>query len=153
MCERDQVLDENGRSIVGPDPNGSVDARGDDIFRVADEVGEGEGRIVADEPEMTLRYDGADFTLRTDSPALLVMPLNYALGLEARINGDRAEVWRVNGALSGVIVPKGASLAEVRVIPDSYRWIALSQAVCGVLLFGLLAAAAIRSRRTTPGTL
>jgi hypothetical protein len=101
--------------------------------------------IEAGEPEMKVRYDGADFTLRTDRPALLVMPLNYALGLEARINGDRAEVWRVNGALSGVIVPKGASLAEVRVIPDSYRWIALSQAVCVVLLFGLLAAAAIRS--------
>jgi hypothetical protein len=100
--------------------------------------------------EMAYRPDGVDLDVTAAGPALLVMPINHALGLEARLDGEVARVWRVNAALSGVLVPPGESRVEVRVVPDGYGWIAAIQVVCVLTLFGLLAPALWRQRAAAP---
>jgi uncharacterized membrane protein YfhO len=94
------------------------------------------------------RYDGLDLEVVADRPAILILPINYALGLEARVDEEPVAVWRVNAALSGVLVPEGVARVEVRVVPDLYSWIAFGQVLCVVGLFALLSAAALRANRT-----
>ena len=79
-------------------------------------------------------------------PAMLVMPLSCALGLAAGVNGEAVPVWRANGALSGALLPQGRLRVEVRALPDSHRWIAISQVIGVVALFSLLAAMMPRRR-------
>ena len=112
-------------------------------------AGAGAG-VGAGSVEMAYRHDGVDLDVTATGAALLVMPINHALGLEARLDGEAARVWRVNAALSGVLVPPGESRVEVRVVPDGYGWIAASQVVCVLVLFGLLASALWRQRAAVP---
>lgn len=101
------------------------------------------------ELKMTYRYDGVDLAVSVDKTAMLVMPLNFALDLLASVDGKPATVWRVNGAHSGVVVQPGDSRIEVRLAPDSYRWISVTQPVTVVLLFGFLVWSGVRIRRST----
>jgi uncharacterized membrane protein YfhO len=78
----------------------------------------------------------------------LILPINYALGLEARIDDEPIAVWRVNAALSGVLVPQGVARVQVRVVPDLYGWIAFGQVLCVVGLFALLSSVVYRAVRT-----
>ena len=98
--------------------------------------------------EQRYRYDGLDLEVAVDRSAILILPINYALGLEARIDEEPVALWRVNAALSGLLVPQGAFHVEIRVVPDLYGWIALSQVLCVAGLFALLSAAALRARHT-----
>jgi hypothetical protein len=118
-----------------------VEAVGDSLSRLESQPGP---PLEVSRLEMTYRSDGADFDVEVNRPALLVMPINHALGLAAVVNGEPAPVLRANGALSSVLVPHGASRVELRVVPDAYRWIALSQVLCLVALFALLAAMVVR---------
>jgi hypothetical protein len=129
---------------------------GDNLVAVVDApvssltpVAEGaDGELEAQVVTQDYRYDGLDLEVVADRPAILILPINYALGLEARIDEEPADLWRVNAALSGVLVPQGVARVEVRVVPDLYSWIAFGQVLCVVGLFALLSAAALRANRT-----
>ena len=96
------------------------------------------------ELKMTYRYNGVDLAVSADKTAMLVMPLNYALDLLASIDGKPVTVWRVNGAHSGIVVQPGDSHIEVRLAPDSYRWISITQPLAVILLFGFLVRSRVR---------
>ncbi len=104
-----------------------------------------------DDLKMTYRYDGADFDVSVQETAMLVMPLNFALDLLASIDGKPTTVWRVNGTHSGVVVEPGDSRVKIRLAPDSYRWISLTQPLAVVLLFGILAASGVLVGRRSNG--
>jgi hypothetical protein len=101
------------------------------------------------EVQVSYHFHGADFDLTVDRSALLVTPLNHRLGLSASVNGEPADVWRVNGTLAGVIVPKGASRVALLVKPDAYRFIVITQIIAVLALAALLAG----SLRRTSGDL
>ncbi len=103
------------------------------------------------EVQLSYRFDGADFDLAVDRTALLVTPLNHRLGLSATINGKIAKVWRVDGTLAGILVPKGASRVAIRVAPDAYRFIAITQAVAVLALAALMASSLARGAERPRG--
>lgn len=100
------------------------------------------------EPKLTYRYDGVDLAVSVDQTAMLVLPLNFALDLLASVDGKPVTVWRVNGALSGVVVQPGDTQIEIRLAPDSYRWMSMIQPLAVILLFGLLVWSAVRLGRS-----
>jgi len=51
---------------------------------------------------------------------LLVLSEVYYPGWRATVNGERAEIREVDGALRGLVVPKGASRVELEYVPLSY---------------------------------
>jgi hypothetical protein len=128
------------RERLGDGADGVVTNIPASIWRDEIEPGPLSGQV-----QVTYQFDGADFDLAVDRPALLVTPLNHRLGLSASINGEAAEVWRVDGTLAGVIVPTGASRIAMRVTPDAYRIIAISQAVAVLALAVLMAGALART--------
>jgi hypothetical protein len=107
-----------------------------------------DGELEAQVVTQQYRFDGLDLEVVADRPAILILPINYALGLEARIDDEPIAVWRVNAALSGVLVPQGVARVEVRVVPDLYGWIAFGQVLCVVGLFALLSSVVYRAVRT-----
>ncbi len=70
----------------------------------------------------TLRYDGVDLNVSATGKALLVTAVNYDLGLIAAVDGVSAPVWRVNGALTGVLIGPGEHRVTLRVRRDSYTY-------------------------------
>ena len=91
----------------------------------------GEAEIVRYEPErVTVRA-------RSQGPGLVVLSDNYYPGWKATVDGEPADVERVDYLFRGVRVPAGASTVEFRYEPLSWRigWI-----VSLVSLLGLVAA-------------
>jgi uncharacterized membrane protein YfhO len=81
---------------------------------------------------------------RSQRPGLLVLSDNYYPGWKAKVDGEPADVERVDYLFRGVRVPAGASTVEFRYEPLSWRigWI-----VSLVSLVGLLAAIVLGMRR------
>lgn len=121
-----------------------VDAPSSLLTPVARDAG---GEVDAELGKLRYGYDGVEIDVSVNRAAILVLPINYDLGLEARIDGEPIALWRVNAALTGLLLPQGVSRVEIRVVPDLYRWIALSQILCVTALFALLGAAAFRGKR------
>ena len=57
----------------------------------------------------------------TPAPALVVLSEMYYPGWRARVNGKPAEIYRVDGALRGIIAPGGTALIELEYAPGSFR--------------------------------
>ncbi len=76
-----------------------------------------------------VRFDGLVFDLTLPDPALFATPLNYDLGAEAYIDGEKTTVWRISGALSGVLVNAGNHRIRLKIRHDGYLIIVLIQ-VC-----------------------
>jgi len=83
-----------------------------------------------------------DFTA-TD-PALLVVPINYEVGFKAALDGEEIPVWRVNSALTGVLVNEGKHRVDFKVTGDSYPFIFVSQ----LFLYGAAAVLMLRRKRS-----
>lgn len=103
----------------------------------------GRARIVVDERERVVVETEAG------RPALMVLTDSWFPGWEARVNGERAPIHRVNYVTRGVRVPAGRARVELRYEPVSVR---AGFAVSGAALLVLAAAAAIgwRRRRSRP---
>jgi len=60
-------------------------------------------------------------SLKSSSPALLVLSELWYPGWRATINGDELPIIRTNGALRGVFVPAGEAVVTFRFVPNSWR--------------------------------
>ena len=69
----------------------------------------------------------------TEAPGVLLLSEVWYPGWRATINGEPADVLRVDGALRGVAIPAGASTVQLWFAPPSWRW-----GLGGLLLGGLL---------------
>ena len=99
------------------------------------------------------RYDRERVTavVSARTRSLLVLTDVYYPGWKATVDGEPAEIERVNYLLRGVLVPPGSHRVEFRYEPASWRigWIVSVLAVLAVLAVALVAAA--RPRRRRPG--
>lgn len=75
-----------------------------------------------DHVDQQLHYDGADFRVTNRVRALLVTSVNYDLGLDVSVDGKPEPVWRVNGALAGVLLEPGRHTVELRLRNDGYTY-------------------------------
>jgi len=69
----------------------------------------------------TVNSRGLTARVTSPAPALLVTPLNYDLGARAFLDDEEAPLVRVNGALSGVLVPEGDHRVNF-IIPWDIYW-------------------------------
>jgi Bacterial membrane protein YfhO len=95
-------------------------------------------------------YEAERVVVETDSRgrALLVLTDSWFPGWKAKVDGDDADVHRVDYVIRGVSVPAGSHRVEFTYAPASWRagWI-----VSGVALLVVLGAAALGWRRRGPG--
>jgi hypothetical protein len=93
-----------------------------------------------------VRPDKLDIVVHADHPGLLVLSELFYPGWHATVNGMPARIWKVDGALRGVVVPSGESRVSMYYSPASFMIgmaVSIAAFVCGALLaFGLK-----RSRR------
>lgn len=82
----------------------------------------------------SVRYDKLFWDVELSEPALFVIPLNYNLGLKAIVDGKEAEVWRVNSALSGILLREGNHHIKLKVASDIYLLIIIIQVLLYVFL-------------------
>jgi hypothetical protein len=91
-------------------------------------------------------YEPDRIAMDVDTPAraLVVLSEMYYPGWRARVNGKPAEIYRVDGALRGIIAPGGPGLIELEYAPGSFR----AGAIITVLtLLGVLAGAILVWRK------
>jgi uncharacterized membrane protein YfhO len=77
----------------------------------------------------------------TAAPALLVQAESYAPGWVATIDGEPAELHRVNWTFRGVVVPPGHHTVELKYQP---QWLSASLPVSLLAWLGLLLGLVIR---------
>ena len=65
-------------------------------------------------------YKGFEAQVSLETPVLLILPLNYGLGSKAYVNGEKTDVWRVNNALSGILLSEGTQKIEFKIPYDMY---------------------------------
>ena len=96
----------------------------------------GSGELVG-EATIEARGDGS-LTIRTtsDRPALLVMAENWYDGWVVTIDGEPAELRRVNHTFQGVVVGEGEHLVELSFEPESVKLGLLVYLACLALLAG-----------------
>jgi Bacterial membrane protein YfhO len=80
--------------------------------------------------------------------ALLVLTDSWAPGWKASIDGNDADVQRVDYLIRGVAVPAGEHTVEFRYQPATWRW---GWAISLITLLGLAAAALVGWRRARRG--
>jgi hypothetical protein len=95
----------------------------------------GEARITVDEPERV------EAEVRARGDAMLVVTDSFFPGWKASVDGQDAEVRRVDYLLRGVAVPPGSHHVELRYQPLTWRlgWITsalAALALCGVIVLG-----------------
>lgn len=95
------------------------------------------------------RYEASAVTVRARSvaPGMLVLTDAFYPGWEARVDGQPAKIYRVNGVVRGVFVPEGARTVEFSYFPASLR---IGLGVCAAALaacLGLLVTPAFVRRR------
>lgn len=82
---------------------------------------EGIEGIIRSPAESFPDYGGLRVEASAGEPALLVTPLNFDLEPIAYVNGKITEAFRVNGALTAVLLEKGRHQVYFRIPRDSYR--------------------------------
>lgn len=93
-----------------------------------------------------LRHDGANLTIDLSTPALLVTPMNYDLGLTATVDSEPVTVWRVNGALAGIVVPAGEHRVQLRLKNDGYQYLLSAHLIA--MTIGILLTIVLLDRKT-----
>jgi hypothetical protein len=85
-----------------------------------------------------------DATIRiavtTSAASLLVLADTFYPGWEATVDGRPATLLRANYALRAVAVPAGASQVEMRYRPPAFQWGAVTTALSGAAVLGLILA-------------
>ena len=82
---------------------------------------EGEGTIEAVVLESP-RPESKTLAFESRAPGILVLADAFHAGWRARVNGEEAEVFRVNGLFMGVRVPEGPSQVVFEFSPAAFRW-------------------------------
>jgi uncharacterized membrane protein YfhO len=86
---------------------------------------------------------GLSLDTEAAASAMLLVPLNYGLGVKAYIDGSQTKTLKVNSALTGILVGEGRHRIEFRIAPDWYKPILWLQ----VFFYLLLVVFFIRNRR------
>ena len=64
--------------------------------------------------------DRISLDVAAESPGLLILSELYYPGWRARVNGRPTEIYKVDGALRGIMVPGGESLISVEYAPFNF---------------------------------
>ncbi len=80
------------------------------------------------------------YLIKTPKKALLVIPDRFQPGWKAWINGEKSDVFKVNLASKGVVIPPGEHEVELKYFPSSFLYGAIisSVSICIILLFLLI---------------
>jgi len=150
---------EDGVSIVdGFDPRREavLERSGTSADEALRAVWEGRPACGAESPDRAsiVRYatDSVTLRVRAACASLLVLSDTYFPGWKATVNGREREIYPTNGALRGVIVPKGTSRVEFRYEPRAFP-LGLAVGFVGLggfLVVGLVSRQRRRRRRTNP---
>ena len=86
-------------------------------------------------------YAGDSVKLNVDAtcPGLLVLPDTYYPGWSVTVNGRRQSIYPTDGALRGVVVPRGASIVRFEYHPSRFRWGVVIAVVTLLTLLGFVA--------------
>jgi len=77
-------------------------------------------QLVRKEIKSFPRYSGLFTSFSAPCSALLVTPLNFDLGAKAYLDEKEVKIWRVNSALSGILIPEGPHRVKFRIPFDLY---------------------------------
>ena len=113
---------------------------------VVEAAGDGAGELVS---YPVMQANRMAMEVRAESRGMLVISENYYPGWRAAVNGQPAEIYRVDGALRGVVVPPGSSRVTLDYSPASVYWggaLSLSTflGVAAIALYGRRSIAASR---------
>jgi hypothetical protein len=93
-----------------------------------------------------VRPDKLDVVVHANQPGLLVLSELFYPGWHATVNGRFTKIWKVDGALRGVIVPTGESRVSMYYSPGSFK-IGMAVSITAFMWGALLAFGLKRSRR------
>ncbi len=127
------------RAVVADMPESSLPSAGSSAYRNEN------GRV-----DQQLRYDGADFKVTNRAPALLVTSVNYDLGLDVSVDGKPEQAWRVNGALTGVLLEPGRHLVEMRLRNDGYAYALMAHLATIVASIAMIIFLLVKRHRMAP---
>jgi hypothetical protein len=125
-----------------------IDKPGIDLHNVAVLQGQLPRALDAEATGDSLRFrsyepDEMSLDVNAAGNGLLVLSEVYYPGWRATVNGQTAEIYKVDGALRGIVVPRGTSRVVLEYVPVSgYLGAWLSLLTAGCVLIGW-----IRSRR------
>lgn len=109
----------------------------------ANEPATNHGRV-----EQMLRYDGVDLDVTATRAALLVTAINYDLGLNATVDDKPTPVWRVDGALAGILIDPGEHRVTLRVRRDAYAYTLTMHLIVSLATVALILYLLLRGRRS-----
>jgi uncharacterized membrane protein YfhO len=64
--------------------------------------------------------DRVEVDVHANGRALLVLSELFYPGWDATVNGSRAQIWKVDGGLRGIVVPNGDSRVSMHYLPTSF---------------------------------
>jgi len=130
---------------VSDDPWASLDTLNPAVSAIVErDVGIAECRTPMSEGAVTSAVDEPDYRVLhvdTAAPALLVQAESFAPGWVATIDGEPAEIHRVNWTFRGVVVPPGHHSVELRYQPE---WLSASLPVSLLAWLGMILGVALR---------
>lgn len=97
--------------------------------------------------EQVLHHSGVDLNVITTSTALLVTAVNYDLGLNATVDGKSAPVWRVNGALTGILINPGEHRVTLRIRHDAYVYAQTAHLIASLAAVAMILYLLLHGRR------
>jgi hypothetical protein len=99
-------MDPHRIALLGTPLNSSLDAPADTGNEQADLRRSPQDRVEVD--------------VHADGRALLVLSELFYPGWKATVNGQHAEIWKVDGGLRGIVVPNGDSRVSLHYVPASF---------------------------------
>jgi len=130
---------------ISDDPWTALDALNPAVSAIVEsDVGVAECRTPMSEGSVTTSVDESQyrrFHVDTAAPALLVQAESYAPGWVATIDGEPADIHRVNWTFRGVVVPPGHHTVELEYQP---QWLSASLPVSLLAWLGLLLGLGLR---------
>jgi hypothetical protein len=130
---------------ISDDPWAALDTLNPAVSAIVErDVGIAECRVPMSDGTVSASVDEAHYRrlhVDTAAPALLVQAESYAPGWVATIDGEPAELHRVNWTFRGVVVPPGHHTVELKYQP---QWLSASLPVSLLAWLGLLLGLVIR---------
>jgi hypothetical protein len=130
---------------ISDDPWAALDTLNPAVFAIVErDVGIAECRTPMSEGTVSTSVDEPHLRVLhvdTAAPALLVQAESFAPGWVAAIDGEPADIHRVNWTFRGVVVPPGHHIVEFKYQPE---WLSASLPVSVLAWLGLLLGLALR---------
>ncbi|MFV0379915.1 MAG: YfhO family protein [Anaerorhabdus sp.] len=85
-------------------------------------------------------------TIDTDNESFMALQLPYDAGWSILVNGKPEKLYRINGGVMGVSVPKGSSYIEMYFVPSGLK-LGVTLSIVGFILFGVIIFLDYKKRR------